>query len=84
VVLPITFGTRENYHTEYSKFEVANFETSYRTILGRPALTKFMVIPFYMYLVLEIPSPNRVLTLQGDLKRSYDCDTEVVKLGTTT
>jgi hypothetical protein len=25
VVLPVTFGTRENYHTEFIKFEVANF-----------------------------------------------------------
>jgi hypothetical protein len=29
VVLPVTFGeTRENYRTEYIKFEVADFETS--------------------------------------------------------
>jgi hypothetical protein len=26
VVLPITFGMRENYHTEFIKFEVANFD----------------------------------------------------------
>jgi hypothetical protein len=29
VVLPVTFGTRENYRTEFIKFEVANFESSY-------------------------------------------------------
>ena len=34
VVLPVTFGTRENYRTEYIKFEVADFETSYHAILG--------------------------------------------------
>jgi hypothetical protein len=28
VVLPVTFGTRENYRTEFIKFEVANFESS--------------------------------------------------------
>jgi hypothetical protein len=29
VVLPVTFGeTRENYRTEYIKFQVADFETS--------------------------------------------------------
>jgi hypothetical protein len=38
VVLPITFGTRENYRTEFIKFEVASFESSYHAILGRPAL----------------------------------------------
>jgi hypothetical protein len=43
VVLPVTFGeTRENYRTEYIKFEVADFETSYHAILGRPAIAKFM------------------------------------------
>jgi hypothetical protein len=27
VVLPVTFGTRENYRTEFIKFEVANCHT---------------------------------------------------------
>jgi hypothetical protein len=30
-----------------------------------------------------MPSPTRVLTLQGDLKISYDCDTEAVELVAT-
>jgi hypothetical protein len=35
VVLPVIFGeTRDNYHTEYVKFEVADFETSYHAILA--------------------------------------------------
>jgi hypothetical protein len=84
VVLPVTFGeTRENYRTEYIKFEVADLETSYQAILGRPAIAKFMVVPHYTYLVLKMPSPVRVLSLQGDLKISFDCDTEVVELATT-
>jgi hypothetical protein len=45
VVLPVTFSTRENYRTEFIKFEVANFESSYHAILGRPALAKFMAMP---------------------------------------
>jgi hypothetical protein len=46
VVLLVTFGeTRENYRTEYIKFEVAGFETSYHAILGRPAIAKFMAVP---------------------------------------
>jgi hypothetical protein len=79
VVLPVTFGeTRENYHTEYIKFEVADFETSYHAIVGRPAIAKFMAVPHYTYLVLKMPSLARVLSLQGDLKISFDCDTEAV------
>jgi hypothetical protein len=72
VVLPVTLGEiRENYHTEYIKFEVANFETSYHAILGRPAVAKFMAVPHYTYFVLKMPSPARVLSLHGDLKISF-------------
>jgi hypothetical protein len=55
VVLPVTFGTRENYRTEFIKFEVANFESSYHAILGRLALAKFMAVPHYVYLLLKMP-----------------------------
>jgi hypothetical protein len=71
VVLPVTFGeSRDNYRTEYIKFEVADFETSYHAILGRPDIAKFMAVPHYTYLVLKMPSPAGVLSLQGDLKIS--------------
>jgi hypothetical protein len=84
VVLPITFGeTRENYRTEYIKFEVADFETSYHAILGRLAIAKFMAVPHYTYLVLKMPSLASALSLQGDLKISFDCDTEAVELTAT-
>jgi hypothetical protein len=84
VVLPVTFEeTRENYRTGYIKFEVADFDTSYHAILGRPTIAKFMVVPHYTYLVLKMPSPAGVLSLQGDLKISFDCDTEAVELAAT-
>jgi hypothetical protein len=84
VVLQVTFGeTRENYHTKYIKFEVADFKTSYYAILGRPAITKFIAVPHYTYLVHNMPSPAGVFMLQGDLKISFDCDTEAVELAAT-
>jgi hypothetical protein len=84
VVLPVTFEeTWENYRIEYIKFEVVDFETSYHAIINRPTITKFMAVPHYTYLVLKMPSPAGVLTLQGDLKISFDCDTEAVELGAT-
>jgi hypothetical protein len=83
VVLPVTFGTRENYRTEFIKFKVANFESSYHAILGRPALAKFMAVPHYVYLLLKMPGRNRVLTLRGDLKKSYDCNQESIQYAPT-
>jgi hypothetical protein len=84
VVLPVTFEeTRENYRTEYIKIEVADFETSYHAILGRPTIAKFMAAPHYMYFVLKMPSPTGVLSLQGDMEISFDYDTEAVELAAT-
>jgi hypothetical protein len=84
VVLPVTFReTRENCHTEYIKFKVADFEISYHAILGRLAIAKFMAVPHYTYLVLKMPSPAGVLSLQGDLKISFECDTKAVELAAT-
>jgi hypothetical protein len=84
VVLPVTFGeSRDNYRTEYVKFEVTDFETSYHAILGRLAIAKFMAVPHYTYLVLKMPSQAGVLSLQGDLKISNDCDTKAMENAST-
>jgi hypothetical protein len=83
VVVPVTFGMKDNYRTEYIKFEVADFDSSYHAILGRPALAKFMAVPHYAYLLLKMPGKIGVLTLCGDLKKSYDCDQEVIEYATT-
>jgi len=78
VVLPVTFGTPDNYRTELIKFEVADFESSYHAILGRPALAKFMAIPHYVYLLLKMPGKTGVLTFRGDLQRSFECEQEAI------
>jgi hypothetical protein len=66
ITLPVTFGTQANYRTEFIQFEVADFETSYHAILGRPALAKFMAIPHYPYLLLKMPEPHGILSLWGN------------------
>ena len=55
VTLPVTFCTEQNFRTKYIKFEVADFESSYHAILGRPVLAKFMAVPYYVYLLLKMP-----------------------------
>jgi hypothetical protein len=80
ITLPVTFGTPENYRTEFIKFEAVDFESSYHAILGRPALAKFMAIPHYPYLLLKMPAPHGVLSLRGDLKRAFDCDIQAIEI----
>jgi hypothetical protein len=36
IFLLVTFGTIKNYHTEYVCFVVADYKTTYYSILGRP------------------------------------------------
>ena len=67
-----------NFRTEYIKFEVADFESSYHANLGRPVLAKFMAVPHYAYLLLKMPCNTGVLSLRGDLLKSFECDKEVI------
>jgi hypothetical protein len=78
VTLPVTFGIEQNFRTEYIKFEVVAFESSYHAILGRPALAKFMVVPHYVYLLRKMPGNTGVLSLHGDLLKSFECDKEAI------
>ena len=80
ITLPVTFGTPSNYRTEFIKFEVADFDSSYHAILGRPTLAKFMAILHYTYLLLKMLGPNGVLSLQSDLKRAFDCDVQAIQI----
>jgi hypothetical protein len=83
VVLPVTFGMKDNYRMEYIKFEVANFESSYHAIPGRPALAKLMVVPHYVYILVKMPGKTGVPTSCGNLKKSYDCDQEAIEYAVT-
>jgi hypothetical protein len=83
VSLPVTFGTEENFRTEYLSFEVADFKSSYHTILGRPMLARFMAVPHHTYLVLKMSAPKGVLTVYDDLLISFKYDNEAVEIATT-
>jgi hypothetical protein len=83
VSLSVTFGTKENFCTEYISFEVADFKSSYHAILDRPMLARFMAIPHYTYLVLKMPDPHAVLTVYSDLLVLFKCDNDALEIATT-
>ncbi|XP_066342137.1 uncharacterized protein [Miscanthus floridulus] len=80
ITLLVQFDTASNYRVEHINFYVADFNTAYHAILGRPALAKFMAIPHYMYLVLKMPSPAGVLALRANLSIAYTCEIESLAL----
>jgi hypothetical protein len=64
--LPVTFGTKANFRTENIQFDVVEVNLPFNAIIGRLTLYRFMTVAHYGYLVLKIPSPAGVLTVQGD------------------
>jgi hypothetical protein len=59
---------------------VVDFKGTYHAILGRPALTKFMDVSHYSYLVLKMPTDQGVLTLRGNVYTAYTCEEESFKV----
>jgi hypothetical protein len=66
--LPVTFGKRDNYHTELVDFDVAHIHLPYNAILGYPALAKFMAATHHGYNVLKMPGSGGIITIACDEK----------------
>jgi hypothetical protein len=63
---------------------VTDFDDTYHAILGRLALTKFMAVSHYSYLVLKMSTEHGVLTLRGNVYTAYTYEEESFKVATTT
>jgi hypothetical protein len=74
--LDVIFGTPEQFRREKVEFEVVDWPSQYHTILGRPTLAQFMVVPHYAYLKLRMPSNRGPLTVNGSFTQSENCDEE--------
>jgi hypothetical protein len=73
IYMSITFGTLENYRTEFLRFEVARFDYEYNAIIGRAGLAKFMAIPHYPYMILKMPGPQGIITMCADFQGVQEC-----------
>jgi hypothetical protein len=80
----VQFGNPNHFCTDYVNFVVMDFEGTYHAILGRPALTKFLAVPHYSYLVLKIPIEQGVLTLRGNVYTAYTYEEESYKVAEAT
>jgi hypothetical protein len=84
IYMPVTFGTPENYRTEFLRFEVANFDCGYNAIIGRPGLVKFMAIPHYTYMILKMPGPEGIITVCADFQGAAECFRAAIQAALTT
>jgi hypothetical protein len=69
----VTFGTPENYRTEFLRFEVACFDCGYNAIIGRTGLAKFMAISHYSYMILKMSGPQGIITVRADFQGFAEC-----------
>jgi len=80
----VQFSTAKHFHIDYVNFLVADFNTMYLAILGQPALAKFMAMPHYTYLVLNMPMEQGVLSLCANLDVAYSYEKESFALAEAT
>ncbi|XP_066396404.1 uncharacterized protein [Miscanthus floridulus] len=84
ITLTVQFGTAKHFRIDYINFLIANFNTGYHAILSRLALAKFMVMPYYTYLVLKMSTEQGVLSLRANLNAAYNYENEIFTLAEAT
>jgi hypothetical protein len=84
IYMPVTFGTPENYRTEFLRFEVASFDCGYNAIISRPGLAKFMAIPLYSYMILKMLGPQGIITVRADFQGATECFRGAIQAALTT
>ena len=66
--LPVTFGQRDNYRTEFIDYDVAHIGLPYNTIHRYPGLDKFMAVTHHGYSILKMPGNHDIITITCEEK----------------
>jgi hypothetical protein len=80
IILVVVFETPENFRKEKIEFEALDWPSQYHGIYGRPAYSQFMAVSHHIYLILEIPRLNEVITFKGNFAQSNMCDRDFHKI----
>ena len=70
VILKVIFGSPGNSRSEELLFIIAPFQSGYYALLGRTAFARFNALPHYVYLILKMPGPRGIITVNGITERS--------------
>ncbi|XP_073151849.1 uncharacterized protein [Henckelia pumila] len=82
--LPLTLVKDRTIKTRIVSFIIVDAPSAYNAILGRPAMTTFMVVASTLYQKIKFPVGNEVGEVQGDQKISRKCYLEEVRKEQTT
>ena len=75
IELEIEFGNHNTKETMIIKslFNIVDTHLAYNSVIGRPILWKLGAVTSIRHLVMKIPTPGKVITIQGDQEVAKQC-----------
>ena len=80
LLLKVIFGFPDNSRSEHLTFHIAPFQSGYQALLGREAFAHFNAIPHYASLMLKMPGPRGIITVNGNIERSLRAEESATAL----
>ena len=80
LLLEDIFGFPDNFCSENLTFHIAPFQSGYQALLGREAFACFNAIPHYASLMLKMPGPCGIITVNGNIERSLRAEDRAAAL----
>ena len=80
LLLEVIFGFPDNFRSKNLTFHIAPFQSGYQALLGRGAFARFNTIPHYASLMLKIPGPRGIITVDGNIERSLHAEDSAAAL----
>ena len=80
LLLEVIFGFPDNFRGENLTFHIAPFQSGYQALLGRKAFARFNTIPHYASLMLKMPGPLGIITVNGNIERSLRAEDSAAAL----
>ena len=66
LLLEVIFGFPDNFRSKNLTFHITPFQSGYQALLGRGAFARFNAMPHYTSLMLKMPSPRDIITVNGN------------------
>ena len=80
LLLEVIFGFPDNFRSKNLTFHIAPFQSGYQALLGREAFARFNAIPHYASLMLKMPGPRGIITVNGNIESSLRMEDRAVAL----
>ena len=80
LLLEVIFGFPDNFRSKKLTFHIAPFQSFYQALLGREAFARFNAIPHYASLMLKMPGPCDIITVNGNIERSLHAEDSAAAL----